>query len=232
MPPQENTLLGLLTGGRYAQSSDLPTAKQIGSSAIDSIIDADNKRKSKVLFESGKNIFGKPTDKFTQGDLDNLIIGVVGSASMIPPGSKKISQILKEMSERGKQSSSISKSVKQLSDKSGKQPDISIGKLSNLLQSIKNKNPRLYDDIEAFAPREAVEFSPDVASSLLSQKAFRENLSGSVGKKLSKEMLELSEASAAESLNMKTLSNLLKLYNQSGFSPFYKTVKDIKSPIK
>ena len=136
------------------------------------------------------------------------------------------------MSERGKQSSSISKSVKQLSDESGKQPDISIGKLSNLLQSIKNKNPRLYDDIESFAPREAVEFSPDVASSLLGQKAFRENLSGSVGKKLSREMLELSEASAAESLNMKTLSNLLKLYNQSGFSPFYKTVKEIKSPIK
>ena len=75
----ENTLLGLLTGGRYTQSSDLPTAKQVGSSAIDSIIEADNKRKSSVLFESGKNIFGQPTKKFTQGDLDNLIMGLMGS---------------------------------------------------------------------------------------------------------------------------------------------------------
>ena len=100
MPPQENTLLGLLTGGRYAQSSDLPTAKQIGSSAIDSIIEADNKRKSKVLFESGKNIFGKPTDKFTQGDLDNLIMGLMGSVKFKEGTdyltSNKIRNILKQ----------------------------------------------------------------------------------------------------------------------------------------
>ena len=79
----ENTLLGLLTGGRYSQSSDLPTAKQVGSSAIDSIIESDNKRKSKVLFESGKNIFGKPTKEFTQGDLDDLISGFAGTTKPI-----------------------------------------------------------------------------------------------------------------------------------------------------
>ena len=79
----ENPLLGLLTGGRYTQSSDLPTAKQVGSSAIDSIIEADNKRKSKVLFESGKNIFGKPTKEFTQGDLDDLILGLAGTTKPI-----------------------------------------------------------------------------------------------------------------------------------------------------
>tara|TARA_R100001143_G_C3340215_1_gene123883 strand:+ start:61 stop:930 length:870 start_codon:yes stop_codon:yes gene_type:complete len=79
----ENTLLGLLTGGRYTQSSDLPTARQVGSSAIDSIIESDNKRKSKVLFESGKNIFGKPTKEFTQGDLDDLISGFAGTTKPI-----------------------------------------------------------------------------------------------------------------------------------------------------
>ena len=47
----ENTLLGLLTGGRYMQSSDLPTARQVGSSAIDKIIESDNKRKSKNLLK-------------------------------------------------------------------------------------------------------------------------------------------------------------------------------------
>lgn len=84
----ENTLLGLLTGGRYTQSSDLPTAKQVGSSAIDVIIEADNKRKSRVLFESGKNIFGKPTDKFTQGDLDNLVMGLISPRGVLPKSSK------------------------------------------------------------------------------------------------------------------------------------------------
>ena len=96
----ENTLLGLITGGKYTQSSDLPTLKQVGSSAIDSIIEADNKRKSKVLFESGKNIFGKPTDKFTQGDLDNLIMGLMGSVKFKEGTdyltSNKIRNILKQ----------------------------------------------------------------------------------------------------------------------------------------
>ena len=77
----ENTLLGLLTGGRYMQSSDLPTARQVGSSAIDKIIESDNKRRGKVLFESGKNIFGKPTEEFTQGDLEDLIMGGVAGTT-------------------------------------------------------------------------------------------------------------------------------------------------------
>ena len=77
----KNTLLGLLTGGRYIQSSDLPTARQVGSSAIDKIIESDNKRRGKVLFESGKNIFGKPTEEFTQGDLEDLIMGGVAGTT-------------------------------------------------------------------------------------------------------------------------------------------------------
>jgi hypothetical protein len=84
----ENTLLGLLTGGRYMQSSDLPTARQVGSSAIDKIIESDNKRRGKVLFESGKNIFGKPTEEFTQGDLDNLVMGLISPRGALPKSSK------------------------------------------------------------------------------------------------------------------------------------------------
>tara|TARA_R100001530_G_scaffold88951_1_gene61943 strand:- start:241 stop:1080 length:840 start_codon:yes stop_codon:yes gene_type:complete len=77
----KNTLLGLLTGGRYMQSSDLPTVKQVGSSAIDKIIESDNKRRGKVLFKSGKNIFGKPVEEFTQGDLEDLIMGGVAGTT-------------------------------------------------------------------------------------------------------------------------------------------------------
>jgi len=81
--PNENTLLGLLTGGRYMQSSDLPTAREVGSSAIDSIIEAEKKRKSKVLFGAGKNVFGQPTAEFNQGDLEDLIFGFAGTTKPI-----------------------------------------------------------------------------------------------------------------------------------------------------
>jgi hypothetical protein len=74
----ERTLLDILTGGRYSTSQDLPTAREVGSSAIDKIIESDRKRRSKVLVEPGKNIFGKPTEAFTQGDLDNLVEGLIG----------------------------------------------------------------------------------------------------------------------------------------------------------
>ena len=65
------------------QSSDLPTAREVGSSAIDSIIEADKKRKSKVLFGTGKNVFGQPTAEFNQGDLEDLILGFAGTTKPI-----------------------------------------------------------------------------------------------------------------------------------------------------
>jgi hypothetical protein len=74
----EKTLLDILTGGRYSTSQDLPTAREVGSSAIDKIIESDRKRRSQVIVEPGKSIFGKPTEAFTRGDLDNLVEGLIG----------------------------------------------------------------------------------------------------------------------------------------------------------
>tara|TARA_R110001583_G_C5541703_1_gene399487 strand:- start:45 stop:893 length:849 start_codon:yes stop_codon:yes gene_type:complete len=79
----EKTLLDILTGGRYSTAQDLPTAREVGSSAIDKIIESDRKRKSEVLFSGGKNIFGKPTKEFKQGDLEDLITGIAGTTKPV-----------------------------------------------------------------------------------------------------------------------------------------------------
>jgi|TARA_R100000781_G_scaffold100716_2_gene64204 hypothetical protein len=81
--PNKRTLLNILSGGRYSTSQDLPTAREVGSSAIDRIIESDRKRKSEVLFSGGKNIFGKPAKEFTQGDLEDLITGIAGTTKPI-----------------------------------------------------------------------------------------------------------------------------------------------------
>jgi hypothetical protein len=69
----DKTLLSILTGGKYSKASDLPTLKDFGNSAINKLIEADNKRKSKVIAPAGKNIFGQPIDELTIGDLENLV---------------------------------------------------------------------------------------------------------------------------------------------------------------
>lgn len=77
MPKQNNTLLSLLSGGKYQHTGvgkykntpgGYPTVPETAHSFIDNLIS----QESKVLFPSGKNIFGGKTEPFTKGDLIDL----------------------------------------------------------------------------------------------------------------------------------------------------------------
>ena len=84
----ENTLLSLLTGGRYGTSADLPTIPETAHSFMDDLIANQDSQMPQVLFPAGKNIFGQPTKQFTRGDLESLMMGVVmpgqGAKAMTP----------------------------------------------------------------------------------------------------------------------------------------------------
>ena len=70
------TLLGLISGGRYQTSADLPTAH----SFMDDLIQKQESKMSEVLYPAGKNIFGQPTEPVTQEDLLSLVMGTLGTA--------------------------------------------------------------------------------------------------------------------------------------------------------
>jgi hypothetical protein len=82
MNPEEQTLLSLLTGGRYSQSSDLPTGKEVATSAIDKIIESDKQRRSQVIMPAGEGMFGRQTAEFTQGDLEDILQGFLGGGGV------------------------------------------------------------------------------------------------------------------------------------------------------
>jgi len=87
------TLLGLISGGRYQTSADLPTAH----SFMDDLIQKQEAEMSKVFYPAGKNIFGQPTKPITQEDLNNLAMGLVSpgqGAKAIAQGSEGWKQIM------------------------------------------------------------------------------------------------------------------------------------------
>ena len=64
----EETLLSLLTGGKYGTSDDLPTFRETAHSFMDDLIQKQDAEMSEVLYPAGKNIFGQPTESVTQED--------------------------------------------------------------------------------------------------------------------------------------------------------------------
>ena len=99
------TLLGLISGGKYQTSADLPTAH----SFMDDLIQKQESEMSQVLLparEGDKTIFGTPTKDFTRGDLYSMMPAVGGFAMKIPPSfrgenlmTKFIKSIQKESSQ-------------------------------------------------------------------------------------------------------------------------------------
>jgi len=79
----ENTLLGLagnLLGfdvPKSMTSADLPTFRETAHSFMDDLIQKQEAKMSEVLYPDGKNIFGQPTQPFTRGDLESLMMGVI-----------------------------------------------------------------------------------------------------------------------------------------------------------
>ena len=74
----ENTLLSLLTGGKYQTSADLPTFRETAHSFMDDLMQKQDAEMSEVLYPAGKNIFGQPTEPVTQEDLLSLVMGTLG----------------------------------------------------------------------------------------------------------------------------------------------------------
>lgn len=74
----ENTLLSLITGGRYQTSADLPTFRETAHSFMDDLMMKQDAEMSEVLYPAGKNIFGQPTEPVTQEDLLSLVMGTLG----------------------------------------------------------------------------------------------------------------------------------------------------------
>jgi hypothetical protein len=72
MNGNENTLLGLLTGGRFMTSGDLPTGKQVVSDLLQSAMEAEQRSRGMVLAEAGTNIFGQPTQPFSSNVVPSL----------------------------------------------------------------------------------------------------------------------------------------------------------------
>jgi len=94
----ENTLLSLITGGKYQTSTDLPPLisgeqvplRETAHSLMDDLIRKQDEYESEVLIpvrEGAKTIFGSPAKDFTRGDLNNLVMGLIGpgqGARLIP----------------------------------------------------------------------------------------------------------------------------------------------------
>ena len=84
----ENTLLSLLTGGKYQTSADLPTFRETAHSFMDDLMQKQDAEMSEVLYPAGKNIFGQTTEPVTQEDLLSLVMGTLGPGQ----GAKSIVQ--------------------------------------------------------------------------------------------------------------------------------------------
>ena len=96
----ENTLLSLLSGGRYGTSADLPTIPETAHSFMDDLIANQDSQMPQVLFPAGKNIFGQPTQPFTRGDLESLMMGIVmpgQGASALTKGSPAWVKTMKDL---------------------------------------------------------------------------------------------------------------------------------------
>ena len=85
---KENTLLSLLTGGKYQTSADLPTFRETAHSFMDDLMKKQDAEMSEVLYPAGKNIFGQTTEPVTQEDLLSLVMGTLGPGQ----GAKSIAQ--------------------------------------------------------------------------------------------------------------------------------------------
>ena len=73
-----NTLLSLITGGKYQTSADLPTFRETAHSFMDDLMQKQDAEMSEVLYPAGKNIFGQTTEPVTQEDLLSLVMGTLG----------------------------------------------------------------------------------------------------------------------------------------------------------
>ena len=97
-----NTLLSLITGGRYQTSGDIPPLSTTGKLTNENLNRALKaflgisvgmpmkglrgempfeeylNREPEVLYPAGKNIFGQPTEPVTQEDLLSLVMGTLG----------------------------------------------------------------------------------------------------------------------------------------------------------
>ena len=80
----ENTLLSLITGGKYQTSADLPTFRETAHSFMDDLMQKQDAEMSEVLYPAGKNIFGQTTEPVTQEDLLSLVMGTLGPGEGMP----------------------------------------------------------------------------------------------------------------------------------------------------
>ena len=115
MNPKEQTLLSLLTGGRYSQSSDLPTGREVATSAIDKIMESQKQRRSQVIMPAGEGMFGRQTAEFTQGDLEDILQGFLGGGQEVRDKKEQVKKLQKQLrGETQATSSTASSSLKDL----------------------------------------------------------------------------------------------------------------------
>ena len=96
----ENTLLSLLTGGKYQTSADLPTFRETAHSFMDDLMQKQDAEMSEVLYPAGKNIFGQTTEPVTQEDLLSLVMGTLGpgqGAKSIVQGSDRWVNLMRDL---------------------------------------------------------------------------------------------------------------------------------------
>ena len=96
----ENTLLSLLTGGKYQTSADLPTFRETAHSFMDDLMKKQDAEMSEVLYPAGKNIFGQTTEPVTQEDLLSLVMGTLGpgqGAKSIVQGSDRWVNLMRDL---------------------------------------------------------------------------------------------------------------------------------------
>ena len=83
----ENTLLSLLTGGRYGTSEDLPTVPEMAHSYIDQIKESYDQQQQRDVQIQGQGL----------GLLD-MVGGMAKAGAMIPAGTQKYEQLIKMLS--------------------------------------------------------------------------------------------------------------------------------------
>jgi len=83
----ENTLLSLLTGGRYGTSADLPTIPEMAHSYIDQIKESYDQQQQRDVQIQGQGL----------GLLD-MVGGMAKAGAMIPAGTQKYEQLIKMLS--------------------------------------------------------------------------------------------------------------------------------------
>ena len=96
----ENTLLSLITGGKYQTSADLPTFRETAHSFMDDLMQKQDAEMSEVLYPAGKNIFGQTTEPVTQEDLLSLVMGTLGpgqGAKSIVQGSDRWVNLMRDL---------------------------------------------------------------------------------------------------------------------------------------